>query len=607
MKINFINFLIITNNFLLTSCFYNKNIKNKLIITKLNNNPEKISIESLLHNIENKNIDNIYFSEDLKEVYSKSDDLLTITKSNPILSNTILDISHKYHIDSFIQDEFYPLNSIINFSSNIFNFIVIYFLLSIVYSFFINSRNNKTFPMQNMSPFLQNSKKIEVEKIKNISFSSWRGSKEVFDECIEIVSYFKNSTIYDNVGAEIPKGILLEGPPGTGKTLLAKTIASEANISFISVSASEFIELYVGAGSLKIRNLFKEARENSPCIIFIDEIDSIGKQRGNVLNTANDEREQTLNQLLAEMDGFSSNKGIVVIAATNRKDTLDSALLRPGRFDRIINIPLPDKISRLDILEYYLKNKNTDNINISILSDLTAGFSGAQIKNLINEAAINAAREKHNYISQFNVEDALEKLIVGIVKKNDNRDIEVRNRIAIHELGHAIITATFSEYFELTKVSIQSTYNGAGGFTILNEKSNIIEGGLYTKDLIQKRLTICLGGKAAENLFYGEENVSIGSTQDLKEANSLARRMIYNYGFGSADLEVFYGDLNINQVYSEDIQQKIDNEILNLINCAYSEAFNIIIKNREIFNDLIIELINNKTLSGEIIYKNIKI
>jgi cell division protease FtsH len=307
------------------------------------------------------------------------------------------------------------------------------------------------------------------------------------------------------------------------------------------------------------------------------------------------------------MDGFISNKGVIVIAATNRKETLDPALIRPGRFDRLIQIPLPDRISRLEILDLYLENKITEGINLSLLAELTAGFSGAQIKNLINEAAINAARVGNNFITQKNIEDALEKLIIGIVKKTDERDIEVKKRIAIHELGHAFITATFSEYFDLTKVSIQSTYNGIGGFTLLNEKSNIIEGGLYTKDLIKKRLIISLGGKAAENLFYGEENVSIGSMQDLKEANALARRMIYNYGFGNSNLEVFYGDIYNSPNYSDFTQHNIDNEILSLINDAYSEALNIIKKNKDIIKSLTDELIINKFLSGEIIYNKINL
>lgn len=589
-------------NYQFTNAFWNN--KHTKIITKLNLNPEKISLESLMNNIENHNINNIYFSEDLKNIYSNNENgYETVTTSNPILSNTILDLSHKNHINTIIQENINPIKAIINLASNTFDVIIIFFLIGFIIRFFRNS-GNQNFPMQQMPPLFQTGKKADIIKFENISLSSWAGSREVFEECTEIVSYFKNSTIYDDVGAIMPKGILLEGPPGTGKTLLAKAIASESNVTFISISASELIEVFVGVGSLKVRNLFKEARDNAPCIIFIDEIDSIGKQRGNILNSANDEREQTLNQLLAEMDGFKENKGVIVLAATNRKDTLDQALIRPGRFDRIIKIPLPDKLSRKEILKLYIKNKNTINININLLSELTAGFSGAQIKNLINEGAINAARLRQKVITQKNIEDAIEKLVVGIIKTVDIREDDIKKRVAIHELGHAITTAYFREYFELSKVSIQSTYNGAGGYTLLNERPEIIDGGLYTKDLMKKKLIISLGGKASENIFYGEDNVSLGSTQDLKEANSLARRMVFNYGFGSSDLEIFYGENN--NIYSDNTLEKIDQEILNLINDAYSEAFIIIKKNKDIINILIDELIKDQILSGERIYNEIK-
>ena len=242
----------------------------------------------------------------------------------------------------------------------------------------------------------ENKEKIKQLKDNNVTLSSWAGSPEIFQECTEIVSYLKNGTIYKNAGAEIPKGILLEGPPGTGKTLIAKAIATEAEASFFSVSASEFVELFVGLGAQKVRNLFNEARQNKPAIIFIDEIDSVGRQRGAGINMGNDEREQTLNQLLAEMDGFSPNDGVLVIAATNRKDVLDAALLRPGRFDRLVNIPLPDRSSRKEILKVHMKNKNMEpNINLDFISEITAGFSGAQLKNLLNEAAITPTKKKN--------------------------------------------------------------------------------------------------------------------------------------------------------------------------------------------------------------------
>jgi len=571
---------------------------------------DKISYSDLINRIENHNVDNIYFRQDMKKIYTKYHnndiDLYTVTNSNEEFSSKIEDLSEKNHINSvIIESSTKPFTDIFNIVGSSFDFLFVGILITSIIRLLFNSSQNGNFPGM---PFSQNSMSdnINILRENNISLSSWAGSREVFEECIEVVSYLKNNTLYRDVGAEIPKGILLEGPPGTGKTLIAKAIASEADASFISISASEFVELFVGMGAAKVRNLFKEARDNAPCIIFIDEIDAVGRQRGSSSNFGNDEREQTLNQLLFEMDGFSSNEDVIVIAATNRKDILDKALLRPGRFDRIINVPLPDRDSRKDILFLYMENKNMDeNIELDLLADLTSGFSGAEIKNLINEAAIYAARVGNKIISQQNIEDALEKIIVGIVKKNDTRPEDTRNRVAIHEIGHAFLTTVFKEYFELKKVTIQPTYNGAGGYTLFNEYPNITENGLYTKDILKKRLIIALGGKAAEYIFYGENYVSLGAIQDLKEANSLSRKMISNYGMGD-ELKVFYEEsersMGFSDKYSENIKEKIDDESLNLVNIAYNEAIKILLENKAKINTLVELLNNSTTLSGDFIY-----
>jgi cell division protease FtsH len=446
----------------------------------------------------------------------------------------------------------------------------------------------------------------------NITLDSWKGSPEVFQECTEIVSFLKNATVFQEAGAEIPKGILLEGPPGTGKTLIAKAIAGETDAWFLAVSASEFIELFVGLGAQKIRNVFKTARENKPAIIFIDEIDSIGRQRGTGINMGNDEREQTLNQLLAEMDGFAQNDGIIVIAATNRRDVLDAALLRPGRFDRIVNVPLPDRESRREILLKYMSTKKVaEDIDVPFLAEITAGFSGAELKNLLNEAAILTARAGKTIITQENLENALEKLVVGIVKKIDTRSEDARRRVAIHEIGHAYLAAYFREYFQLKKVTIQSTYNGAGGYTLFNEYPDIVESGLYTKDLLKKKLVVALGGKAAEQVFYGREQVSLGAVQDLKQANSIARRMVGNYGMGN-ELEVFYNEnmdsgntpflgrsLASSSGYSDYTMEKMDKEALNLVDDAYLEALNLLLSKRDQVSTLIDKLQEKTSLSGK--------
>jgi cell division protease FtsH len=572
-----------------------------------NAKPDTKSLSYLLRDIESNKIDKIYISNDLTHVYYKenpTDDSDTLdftsqykrTITSPAVIPKVLESSEKGKVESFIM-EYNPEQGfqIAPIIDNFFIGSVLFFILRGI-SMALFSRgipsNNGMMPPNPFSSFLKNTNsddiKLNIEK-SNITLASWAGSPEVSEECFEIISYMRNSTQYKLAGAELPRGILLEGPPGTGKTLIAKAIASETNATFISVSASEFVELFVGMGAAKVRGLFKTARENSPSIIFIDEIDSVGKARGGSSFGGNDEREQTLNQILAEMDGFDSNEDILVIAATNRKDILDAALLRPGRFDRIIYVPLPDKESRKAILQIYLNKKQTSKepnelIDMDILAEMTQGFSGAQIKNLVNEAAIYSAREGRVIITKPDIEAALEKLVVGIIKKSDTRNLDTRRRIAIHELGHAFIVHFFQQYFQLSKVTIQSTYSGAGGYTLFKESPTIE--GLYTKDVLIKRLMVALGGKAAEFIFYGEDFISLGAIQDLKEANSLAKQMITKYGMGN-ELEVFY-DIKqessmpfSNQQYSDNRLQQIDNESLLLLNEAYSKTLDLLRKERK--------------------------
>jgi cell division protease FtsH len=610
-------FFFITNIFLVDSLAIN-NLK-----YNYDNLERQVSLEipykSLVKKIEDHSVSKIYFSKSLNNVISTDDnDLYSVTTITPLITNDLVDVSIKNDVDTvFFQVP--PQNNIQILAGDILGFIessfipflFLTFFISFIRSFFVQNQTNMPFP----GGFMNNNNAVnsdkEVLKNLNISLSSFAGSTEIFEECTEVVSYLKNSTLYEKAGAEIPKGILLEGPPGTGKTLLAKAIASEANANFISTSASEFVEVFVGVGALKIRNLFKSARNNLPCIIFIDEIDSVGRQRGAGINMGNDEREQTLNQLLAEMDGFVSNNGILVIAATNRKDVLDSALLRPGRFDRIITVPLPDRNSRKDIVLVHSKNKVLDpSINLDLIAELTSGFSGAQIKNLLNEAAIYAARDSRSIISEVDILNALDKLVVGLVRKIDNRSIDSIKRVAIHEMGHALLCKVFNEYFDLKKVSIQSTYNGAGGYTLFSEYQNITDSGLYTKDLLKKRLIISLGGKAAEYLYYGEDFVSVGAVQDLKQANSIAQQMIGNYGMGNK-LEVFYNEnidnarnpflgrtLGSGAKYSDKTKELVDKESLELVIEAYDKAKYILSEHREKMDILINKLIEKNILYG---------
>ena len=590
---------------------------------------KKTPYPELLQKIDHKEISKVYFSPKYDKVISKNsvstDDLYldyTLTEIIPPVSTSLIETTIKNNAEPIFVKQQEP-GQIQTMATDLLNglnnaFVPIVFLslaLSFFRSLFVSNSRNTRNPFSGGMPGLPGSLNVDLEKDKelmkktNITLTSFAGSPEIFEECTEVVSYLKNATLYKNAGAEIPRGILLEGPPGTGKTLLAKAIASEADANFISLSASEFVEVFVGAGASKIRNLFNTARDNKPCIIFIDEIDSVGRQRGAGINMANDEREQTLNQLLAEMDGFSDNDGILIMAATNRKDVLDAALLRPGRFDRIITVALPDKNSRKDILKVHSKNKQLDtSINLELIAELSSGFSGAQIKNLLNEAAIYAARSGRTIISEQDVLNALDKLIVGLIRKTDTRSDESRRRIAIHETGHALLCSEFKEYFELKKVTIQSTYNGAGGYTLFNEYQNITESGLYTKNLLKKRLIVAMGGKAAETIYYGEEYVSVGAVQDLKQANSMAQRMIGNYGMGKL-LEAFYNEdidsdrnpflgrtLGSGAKYSEKTKEIMDSESLELVRNAYDEAKRILSQNREKMDIIIENLIQKNTL-----------
>jgi cell division protease FtsH len=608
----------------------NSELPNKIIEAQYRELLQKESFGDLLNEIDQGKIEQIYISDDMRKTIAKrmdseiSDNLDTIydysiTTSTPSLTNIIVEHANSKKVNTIILSP--PINPYAQFGAIIsyaFDFILVSSILftigRIIFSG-MNQQNNMGGGMPPMMmPFMNNNNFKETTLNPNITLSSWAGSPEIFNECTEIVSYLKNSTMYLEAGATVPKGILLEGPPGTGKTLIAKAIASEAEATFISVAASEFVELFVGMGASKVRNLFQEARENAPTIIFIDEIDAVGKQRGTGINMGNDEREQTLNQLLSEMDGFESNDNILVIAATNRRDVLDAALLRPGRFDRIINIPLPDKPSRKSILEVHLQNKKIDeNISLDFLAETTSGFSGAELKNLVNEAAIHAVREGKTTISQTNLEDALEKLIVGIVKKIDTRSDDARLRVAIHEIGHAFLAAYFKNYFQLKKVTIQTTYNGAGGYTLFNEYPEITESGLYTKDMLQKRIIVALGGKAAETIYYDKQYVSVGAIQDLKQANAIAREMVGNYGMGNK-LEVFYNEntesgrnpflgrsLGMGDKYSEKTKEEFDKEVLDIVNAAYIDAIEILSYHKPNIDILAHMLLSSITLDGEFV------
>ena len=570
---------------------------------------QPISVKNLISGIEHSDFDAIYFNSDMRTVVATSPNFKGVqfrSTISPLITEKLVDMSLKHDIDPVFLNP--PNNDLFNLFSFIPNLFFLGIALSVIRSATMMSNlmgGGDGDSNNNMGRFMNfNKKPTNSNKNTNVSFSDWAGSQEVLEECIEFVSYLNKTDDYTAMGVRIPRGILLEGPPGTGKTLLAKAIANESSSTFFSASGSEFIEMFVGVGAMRIRRLFEEARKSSPAIIFIDEIDAIGKQRGRGGNMmGNDESEQTLNQLLTEMDGFQENANITVIAATNRADILDSALLRPGRFDRIIKIPLPDRTSREAILSLYLKNKPVEpTVKIDALAKLTAGFSGAQLSNLVNEAAIIAARNGDLIIRQRFLEDALEKLLIGIKKKTDTRDQKTKCRIAIHEIGHALIVQEFPDYFDLQKISIQATYSGAGGYTIFTEKETIAENGLYTKDFLMKRLMVAMGGKAAEAVYYGDDFVSVGASMDLKQANQLAREMIEKYGMGES-LRAFSKEEGYGKTYSDMIYTVSDNEVMELTNRAYNEAYSLISINRLRLGSCIRQLMATGQMSPAEFYK----
>jgi cell division protease FtsH len=620
IKMEFENEYINDLNLLQNSKYYfTKENYNDIMDELLHDKLSKIYIDNKLNQI--VTVDNLPKDDLIYNHYHLAD-------INPIVIPNLIEKSGDHLVSTYFVN-FTP-QSIVNIQNLAGEFLTLasyalplYFLLSF-FSFIYRTNSNKginSLGQSNWKPgnnngfnfpnFKNENQKENDQYVKpNVTLSSWAGSPEVIEECKEIISYIENKEKYKEIGAEMPRGILLEGPPGTGKTLLAKAIASETNSSFTSVSGSEFVELFVGMGASRVRDLFESARKNRPSIIFIDEIDAVGRQRGAGINMANDEREQTLNQLLYEMDGFNNNQDIVVMAATNRKDVLDKALLRPGRFDRIIKVPLPDKESREKILEVYINKKKTEKqFDISAIAELTDGFSGAELKNLINEAAIMSARNNETVIKEKYIFDSFEKSIVGLIKKNSDKSTNqiTKLRVSLHEAGHALLALKFNEYFKFQKVSIQSTYNGAGGYTIFSEKPEIKEGGLYTKDILKKRLIITMGGKAAESIYYSNEHVSMGAIQDLKQANNLAKRMVGNFGMGD-ELEVFYNEdvgdesnpflgrtLGMGDKYSDNIRFLMDKESLNLVKEAFQEAKNILLNNYDKLIDLS-NLLQEKTV-----------
>merc|ERR1712127_185704 len=437
-----------------------------------------------------------------------------------------------------------------------------------------------------------------------ITFDDIAGIDEAKAEFEEIVSFLKEPERYTLVGAKIPKGVLLVGPPGTGKTLLAKAIANEANVPFYSVAGSEFVEMFIGIGAARIRDLFKKAAENTPCIVFIDEIDAVGRERGAGIGGGNDEREQTLNQLLTEMDGFKENKGVIVVGATNRVDILDSALLRPGRFDRRVDVNLPDRLGRISILKVHAKNKPLgSDVSLVQLANRTPGFSGADLANLLNEAAILATRYDKSVITQNEVMEAIDRIIGGIAG-TPMEDTKNKRLIAYHEIGHAITGSVLKSHDEVEKITItpRGSAKGLTWFTPEEDQS------LISRSALLARIIGTLGGRAAEQVIFGDPEVTTGASSDLQQVTNLARQMVTRFGMSNigpialedeSNGQVFLGGtMNQDSEYAESIADRIDDEVCKIINYCEEKALQIILDNRVII-DLVVEgLLDVETMEG---------
>ena len=447
--------------------------------------------------------------------------------------------------------------------------------------------------------------KLAQDGKNKVTFNDVAGADEEKAELQEIVEFLKNPQKFVQIGARIPKGVLLVGPPGTGKTLIAKAVAGEAGVPFLSISGSDFVELYVGVGASRVRDLFEQAKKNAPAIVFIDEIDAVGRQRGAGLGGGHDEREQTLNQLLVEMDGFGANEGVIVIAATNRKDILDNALLRPGRFDRQVYVGAPDVKSREAILKVHARNKQFDpDVKFSDIAKTTAGFTGADLENLLNEAALLAARRNKKLISQEEIEESLLKVVMGVEKKSHIITEHDKRLTAYHEAGHAICFEVLPTQDPVHHVTIIPRSSGAGGFTMpLPEEDQAYR----TKKYMEEYIVVCLGGRVAEKLTM--EDISTGAYGDIKQATQMARAMVTSYGmsdkigpidYGSEGGEIFLGrDFAAGKGYSEVKAAEIDDEIHRIIETAYHQCEKLLSEHMDAMTRVAEYLIRNETMDGE--------
>ncbi|MDJ0577398.1 MAG: ATP-dependent zinc metalloprotease FtsH3 [Xenococcaceae cyanobacterium MO_234.B1] len=556
---------------------------------------------TLIDQVENHKVETVKISADRTKA------VVTDQEGNPILVNLpndpqLIDILMENQVDIAVLpqgDEGFWFRALSSLFFPILLLVGLFFLL----------RRAQSGPGSQAMNFGKSKARVQMEPKTQVTFGDVAGIEQAKLELTEVVDFLKNADRFTAIGAKIPKGVLLVGPPGTGKTLLAKAVAGEAGVPFFSISGSEFVEMFVGVGASRVRDLFEQAKANAPCIVFIDEIDAVGRQRGAGLGGGNDEREQTLNQLLTEMDGFEGNTGIIIIAATNRPDVLDAALMRPGRFDRQVVVDRPDYNGRTEILKVHARGKTLGkDVDLDKIARRSPGFTGADLANLLNEAAILAARRNLTEISMDEVNDAIDRVLAGPEKKNRVMSEKRKELVAYHEAGHALVGALMPDYDPVQKISIIPR-GRAGGLTWFTPSEDRMESGLYSRSYLQNQMAVALGGRIAEEIIFGEEEVTTGASNDLQQVTRVARQMVTRFGMsdrlgpvalGRQNGNVFLGrDIASDRDFSDETAAAIDEEVRNLVDQAYRRAKEVLVGNRHILDKLAEMLVEKETVDAD--------
>ncbi|MEG4944703.1 ATP-dependent zinc metalloprotease FtsH3 [Microcoleus sp. F4-D5] len=554
-----------------------------------------------IQEVEGKRVDKINISSD------RSKALVTAQDGNKVIVNLpndpeLINILTKNNVDISVlpqSDEGFWVKALSS----------LFFPILLLVGLFFLVRRAQNGPGNQAMNFGKSKARVQMEPQTQVTFGDVAGIEQAKLELAEVVDFLKNADRFTAVGAKIPKGVLLVGPPGTGKTLLAKAVAGEAGVPFFSISGSEFVEMFVGVGASRVRDLFEQAKSNAPCIVFIDEIDAVGRQRGAGLGGGNDEREQTLNQLLTEMDGFEGNTGIILIAATNRPDVLDAALLRPGRFDRQVVVDRPDFSGRLEILNVHARGKTlSKDVDLEKIARRTPGFTGADLSNLLNEAAILAARRNLTEVSMDEVNDAIDRVLAGPEKKDRVMSEKRKTLVAYHEAGHALVGALMPDYDPVQKISIIPR-GRAGGLTWFTPSEDRMDSGLYSRSYLQNQMAVALGGRIAEEIVFGEEEVTTGASNDLQQVARVARQMVTRFGMsdrlgpvalGRQQGNMFMGrDIMAERDFSEETAATIDDEVRLLVEQAYRRAKDVLVGNRHVLNALADLLVEKETVDAD--------